>query len=591
MTNTDVLECPHGARCGGCAFLGVPYPEQLEQKRAVVQRGFARYPAQSALRIDATAGATPTTEYRTRAKLVFDADGALGLFERDSQRVVDIPECRVLAPALSRVAATARGVLSRAGLDGLDLRAVDHGVLVTLIARRGTPLPELTRLAEALRQACPEVRSVAASFREANAATVLGTGHVLLTGDQVEAHHLSPSGPYHWAAHGAFAQAHLGQANAAHDRIERALQELRAKRVLELYAGSGALSLRLSAAGFQMTAVEAFAPALAHAERAAREQRLELTALSGAAERVLHDLGARRAAFDALIVNPPRRGLSVEVRRAMASLGPQAIAYMSCEPATLARDLGHLRELGYAADALWPFDMIPHSAAVECLVVARHGRLPVPHVLFENAELIAVLKSGYEPVEREASVAGSLLERVRHLPDAARALPVTEQRLDFDSSGVCVFARNPGHLPALAQAFREGTQTFIALARGVSHKRGRIRRPVREGNRTFSASTRYLRESVRGSHSLLTLWPDHARPAQLRQLFVGVGHPILGDGRFGDPPSNSFFEHRHGLDRSFLHCSAVTLAFPSGHLTVEAQLPGELQAVLASLTEQAAAPG
>ncbi|MES1178710.1 MAG: methyltransferase [Myxococcales bacterium] len=590
MAETDILDCPHGARCGGCAFLGVDYPEQLERKRDLVQRGFARYPAQSELRVDATAGATPTTAYRARAKLVFDADGALGLFERDSHRVVDIPDCRVLAPALARVAAAARRVLSRAGLDGLDLRVVDQGVIVTLIARRGTPLPELTRLGQALTAACPEVRSVAASFREANAATVLGTGHALLTGAEVEAHHLHPEGPYHWAAHGAFAQAHLGQANAAHDRIERALKELGAKRVLELYAGSGALSLRLAAAGFEMTAVEAFAPALAHAERAAREQRLTLTTASGAAERVLQDLSARHASFDALIVNPPRRGLSVEVRRAVAALGPRAVAYMSCEPETLARDLGHLRELGYAADALWPFDMIPHSAAVECLVLARRGPPPAPQVLFENADFIAVLKSGYEPPEREASVAGSLLERVRQLADSAQATLLREQRLDGDSSGVCVFARHPARLAALEQAFREGKQTFIALARGVSHKRGRIRRPVREGNRTLTASTRYLREGVRGGHSLLTIWPDQAPPSQLRQLLVGVGHPILGDARFGDPASNTFFEHRHGLDRSFLHCSAVTLAFPSGHLTVEAALPGELQAVLASLTEQAASP-
>jgi 23S rRNA (uracil1939-C5)-methyltransferase len=592
MTDTETLNCPHGPRCGGCAFLGIPYREQLARKRAFVERGFARYPAQAGLRIEATASASPTIEYRTRAKLVFAEDGALGLYERDSHRVVDIPECRVLAPALARVAAAARRVLSSAGLDGLDLRAVDDGVLATLIARRGSALPELTRLAEALTRACPEVRSVAASFRDANSATVLGTGHVLLTGAEVEAHHLSPSGPYHWAAHGAFAQVHLGQANAAHDRIEHALRELGAKRVLELYAGSGALSLRLAAAGFEMTAVESFAPALAHAERAAREQRLQLTTPSGAAERVLAALSQRRAAFDALIVNPPRRGLSVEVRRGISSLGPNAIAYMSCDPVTLARDLGHLRELGYTADALWPFDMIPHSSAVECLVVARRSTtLPAPPVVFENGDFIAVLKSGYEPVLRQAGISGCLLDRVRRMPNAAGALPLPEQRLDPDSSGVCVFARSPEHLPALAQAFRDGKQTFIALARGVSHKRGRIRRPVREQGHTLTATTRYHRESVRGGHSLLTLWPEQAHPVQLRQLLVGIGHPILADARFGDAASNTFFEHRHGLDRSFLHCSAVTLGFFSGHISLEAPLPGELQAVLASLTEQPSAPG
>jgi 23S rRNA (uracil1939-C5)-methyltransferase len=72
---------------------------------------------------------------------------------------------------------------------------------------------------------------------------------------------------------------------------------------------------------------------------------------------------------------------------------------------------------------------------------------------------------------------------------------------------------------------------------------------------------------------------------------LGIGHPVLGDAEFGDAASNTFFEHRHGLDRSFLHCSAVTLAFASGPITVEAKLPGELSAVLASLTEEPAPKG
>ncbi len=593
MTEPDpqILECPHGDRCGGCALLGVPYAEQLARKRLTVERGFARYPSQAALRIDAVAGASPTLGYRTRAKWVFGADGALGLFERDTHTVVDIPGCRVLAPALLRVAAAARRVLLRAGLDGLDLRLVDDGVLVTLIARAGTALPELKRWAEALVAECADVRSVAASFRAAGAATVLGTEHVVLLGADVERHHLQAKGPYHLAAHGAFTQAHLGQANAAHERIEQALRALGARRVLELYAGSGALSLRLAAAGLELTAVEAFAPALAHAERAAREQQLKLTPLCVPAERALRELAARKARFDAVLVNPPRRGLSPEVRRGLAALAPEAIAYMSCDPATLARDASHLHDLGYAAPELWPFDMIPHSSAVECLVVARRGPLPAPPVLFQNAELIAVLKSGYEPIDREPGFTTSLTERVRSLDGGKHAVHLPAQRLDLDCSGVCLFARDPASLPALEAAFRGSKQTFVALARGVSHKRGRIRRPVREGQRVVTASTRYLREGLRGGHSQLTIWPESASASQLRQLLVGMGHPVLGDARFGDPASNSFFEHRHGLDRSFLHCSAISLPFASGHVTVEAALPGELRAVLESLAEQAAPPG
>ena len=589
---SDTLVCPHGARCGGCAFLGVPYPEQLERKHALVHSAVSRYPELSGLRVAPVAGATPTVSYRVRAKLVFGEGGALGLFERDSHAVVDIPECRVLAPALSRVADAARRVFKDRGppLDGLDLRLVDDGVLVTLIAQRGTALPDLKRLGSALCAESKDVRSVSASFREAGAATVLGTNHVLLSGNEVERHHLLEKGPYHLAAPGAFTQAHLGQANAAHAKIELALKQLGAKRVLELYAGSGALSLRLAGAGFTMTAVEAFAPALVQAERAAREQDLKLHTVSGQAERVLADMSVSEAKFDALIVNPPRRGLSVEVRRAAAALEPEGIVYMSCDPATLARDLAHLCLLGYAAEEVGPFDMIPHSAAVECLVVARRAPLPTPRVLYENELVIAVSKSGFEPATREPGFSSSLADRVRLVPGAGDAVPLASQHLVQDSSGVCLFARTARALPELEQAFAGGTQSFIALARGISHKRGRIRRPVREGRRVVPGSMRYLREGVRAGHSLLTIWPERATPGQLRQLLASVGHPVLGDTRFGDPGSNTFFEHRHGLDRAFLHCSAVSLAFESSHVSIEAPLPGELRAVLESSSEQTAPP-
>src|SRR4051812_34868326 len=114
MTEREILECPHGKSCGGCAFLGVPYAEQLARKRMLVERGVARYPQLARLKLADVAGARPTHAYRARAKLVFGKDGALGLFERDSHRVVDIPDCRVLSPLLARVVAAARRVLSGA---------------------------------------------------------------------------------------------------------------------------------------------------------------------------------------------------------------------------------------------------------------------------------------------------------------------------------------------------------------------------------------------------------------------------------------------------------------------------------------------
>ncbi len=584
MPDPETLDCPHGARCGGCVFLGVPYADQLRRKGAVVQRDFARYAGHGAVKLLPVVGASTTHAYRVRAKLVFGADGALGLYARDSHHVVDIPDCRVLEPALLRVTEAARRALSDAALAGLDLRLVDNGVQVTLIAPQGTALEALKSLAAALRAESPDVLSVAASFRMADSATLLGTGHVLLLGNDVETHRLTPSGPYHFAAHGAFAQAHLGQALAAHTAIERELHALGARRVLELYAGSGALALRLAAAGFDVTAVESFAPACAQAEAAARAQRLSLTTHAGNAEGVLSNLCAESAPFDALVVNPPRRGLSPEVRRGAARLGPRAILYMSCNPATLARDLGHLRLLGYEATEVAPFDMIPHSAAVECLVTVRRAAIPPALIVFEDDELLAVSKSAYEDMT-------GLLQRVRALPSAALAVPIPALGLDRDSSGLCLFARTPEALPAALRACAASAQRFIALSRGITHKKGCIRRPVRAGRRKVPASTPYQRAAVHAGNSLLTLTPEHGDASVIRQHLASIAHPILGDARFGASTSNTFFEHRHGLDRCFLHRSALTLGSGTRSLVLEAPLPGELNAVLDSLSEQAAPGG
>jgi 23S rRNA (uracil1939-C5)-methyltransferase len=278
-----------------------------------------------------------------------------------------------------------------------------------------------------------------------------------------------------------------------------------------------------------------------------------------------------------VIVNPPRRGLSPEVRRSVAQLGPRAVVYMSCDPATLARDLAHFRDLGFATRELWPFDMIPHSDAVECLVVLCRTAAPPPRLVHEDAQLILLDQSGYDQLDTES---------VRELPGASEAVPLYPT--DDGSSGLVAFARNATVLAPLRAALTAGGLTCHALVRGITHKKGRIRRPLQGQRRGAPPCTSYQREAVHAGHSFVSVQPDQANLAQIRQHFASIGHPILGDTRFGDAASNTFFEHRHGLDRGFLHAAQLRLALPSGSLSFESALPGELRAVLESLSEQTA---
>ncbi|HEY4160036.1 MAG TPA: pseudouridine synthase [Polyangiaceae bacterium] len=579
---SEHLDCPHAARCSGCALWEKSYGEQLELKRAAVVRAAAAYTELGAPAIEPTQAATPTVGYRVRSKLAVSGQGELGLFARGSHEVVDVPDCRVLAPALSRVTAVLRELIrGTALLHAVDLRVVDRGVLVTLVVPDGSPTLPAEELAQELARRAPDVVGVALSTHRAKSPLLLGVEPRVLSGSDREPHHVTADAPYELVSHGSFTQAHLGQAARLHARIERTLRERGARRVLELYAGSCSLALRLSARGFDVTAVEAFAPALKHGELAAHEQKLAFSALGGTAQRVASELAARGERFDAVVVNPPRAGLTPDVRRALSTLQASLLVYVSCQPETLARDLSHLALLGFQLNELAPFDMIPQSDAVEALAIASRGPVPAPTVIHADDALIAVIKSGYEPVAPTGEHAHALLARVRSLPRAEGAIPAG--RLELGTSGVCLFARTPRALPEVLSALAAGKQTYLALARGVTHEKGRIARALKDGASAEKACTRYVRDSVCGTHSLLRVQPEQPRAQQIHRHLASIGHPLLGDARHGHAPSNRHFEQRYGLDRSFLHCARIELSHSGNALTLEAPLAPELARVLDAL--------
>ncbi|HOU90091.1 MAG TPA: RNA methyltransferase, partial [Polyangiaceae bacterium] len=97
------------------------------------------------------------------------------------------------------------------------------------------------------------------------------------------------------------------------------------------------------------------------------------------------------------------------------------------------------------------------------------------------------------------------------------------------------------------------------------------------------ATTRYTRQRVVGGHSLLAVLPEQGRTHQIRRHLAGIGHPVVGDARYGDPRTNQHFEHRHGLDRTFLHLSFLRLQRAGGPLELRSDLAPDLAAALDSL--------
>jgi 23S rRNA (uracil1939-C5)-methyltransferase len=318
------------------------------------------------------------------------------------------------------------------------------------------------------------------------------------------------------------------------------------------------------------------------ARDAAKNQRLKLSATAADVARALTDLIGKNRHFDAVVTNPPRRGMSVEARERLARLAPKTIAYVSCDPDTLARDLDHLSRLGYAAERLQPIDMIPLTDEVETVATLRKANTPAPKILFEDDDVIVVAKEAHEEMR-------ALEKRVRNATRAETATPVSA--LDRSTSGAVLFVRHADQLEPWTNALRgeAALVAFVVVCRGIAREKGVISR----GNKKFGReiTTRYRRLAIVGGHSLVRVIATHGNSSESPDRLVAkhlaeVGHPLVGDSKFGDARTNRFFEEKHTLDRPFIHALRIELdrARTNERLVVEAPLAGDLRIMLGRLT-------
>jgi 23S rRNA (uracil1939-C5)-methyltransferase len=617
--DTQRIICEHADRCGGCPIIALPYGEQLGLKRGRVVQSVSRYPALELVYTEPVHAADPITEYRTRAKLIVAPGGKLGLYAKGGgHQVVDIPKCQVVSPVVAAVAAQLRthilhderegGPLApldpngTGALRAVDLREIrpdgsgDARILVTLVVQRDRVRDRtaLEAAASALASEEPRILGVALNFHEGESPQILGNETVVAHGVASAPDRIGLA--THEATYGSFVQAHRGQAERVHTTVIDLLGIGRPRpgkngrpKLLDLYGGSGAIALALAQAGADVHLVESFAPAVAHVDEAARKANLSVRAEAADVASALRRFAEQKTAFDAAVVNPPRRGMSPLARELLTRLEMPAIAYVSCDPDTLARDLDHFTRLGYGITTLRPLDMIPLTDEVETIALLRRTGPATPKVMWEDEEILIVDKGAHEPTTQQGEYASSLVTRVRRLPGAGDAVPV--HRIDVGTSGLVMLARQP-HLASRWQAVLaadSARKIYVAGARGVTPSKGAITRDLREDGRMYPARTRYRRLAVASGHSVLRVIPEQGRTHQIRRHLAAIGHPVLGDDRYGHAPTNRFFEEKNALDRTFLHCVRLEFIHPrtQQRLIIEAPMPGDLRSVL----ERTSGPG
>lgn len=558
---------------------------------------FARYP-QLSPEIKPCAAASPVLEYRTRAKLAVGSKGEIGVFAPGTHKVVDLPKCVVLSASMRAVVDAVREELAAFRLipyapergigllRGLDLRESiqEKKLHLTLVLNAQEAPLEAEEAAESLLSRVPSLAGVAANLNPAPSVQALGPQTVPLRGRQ-ELWEKIDNAKLRYSP-GTFAQAHRGQAGLLVQRVRALLKPAKEESLLDLYSGVGMFSLSMANEVKAALLVESFPKAADDAQAALKEAKLpHLTVLSGSVEDTLRELEPKKGRI--AVVNPPRRGLSPDVIEALGRIAPERLVYVSCDPDTLARDTAQLALCGLRLAApLEPVDMIPFTEEVETVAFFKKGPPPPLSILYQDEHYVAVDKPWGMSSHRGEDETDDAASRLS-LQVGQKLHPV--HRLDRDTSGVALYARTPEATRALHELLSSGQveREYIALVRGITRPRGNVNRPLKEQGRTLPARTRYKRLSTPANHSLLVIDLVTGRNHQIRRHMEGLGHPIIGDDRYGHQATNRHFSERYGLVRPFLHSHRIAFIHPFTKevLKLRSPLPGDLATLLARAGE------
>jgi 23S rRNA (uracil1939-C5)-methyltransferase len=384
IQRTDGHPCPHYPHCVGCPFIAVPYAEQLARKRETVARSLAGYPSLAGFEVPAVTAAPHRLGYRTRVKLVVRAtsgDIAAGLYVPGTHRVIDISSCAVHPRPVNQVVQYLKKKCLELKIMPYDER-VDEGELryldlrysflcrevsVTLVTRH-REFPKGGPLARALMRKFSWVNGVIQNINEQRGNVIWGDRNRILAGRDTLLEKIGPLTLAYPA--GVFSQANPATAQILYESVAEMAALTGQDSALDLYCGVGPISLTLADRARLVWGVDDSTLSIDTAKQNARRNGVGNC-------RFFHgDVALKVAAaksslgrIDCVAVNPPRKGVQPAALGALIALQAPRIVYVSCEPASLARDLDQLLHQGYRVSHLRCFDMFPQTDQVETVAL------------------------------------------------------------------------------------------------------------------------------------------------------------------------------------------------------------------------------
>ena len=374
--------CEIYEKCGGCQLQHLGYAAQLKVKRQQVVDAVERIGKQKSVQIFPTIGAENPWNYRNKMQFPIGQQKkqvVIGCFAQSSHEIVDTKNCRIQEEVNNDIANAMREIVQKLGIYVYDEktqkgslrhvigRVAEGGVMVVLVTATKN-LPHAQEIITHLRAKVPNLVSIMHNINPKATNMIMGdiTKHIwgaktILAKMDDLTFHISPR---------SFFQVNTKQAGVLYNKALEYAGLTGQETVIDAYCGTGTITLFLAKKAKQVIGIEIVEPAIRDARKNAQDNNVKNAEfIVGDATHVMPQLYQDGLRPDVIVVDPPRVGCTPKVLQTFAAMNPKRIVYVSCYPASLARDLEILDGLGYKTVKIQPVDMFPQTSHVESVAL------------------------------------------------------------------------------------------------------------------------------------------------------------------------------------------------------------------------------
>ncbi|QQZ09070.1 23S rRNA (uracil(1939)-C(5))-methyltransferase RlmD [Heyndrickxia vini] len=379
-------DCPIYKECGGCQLQHLSYSGQLKAKRKQVQDVLQRIGKLEDVVVHPVLGMENPWRYRNKAQVpVGEREGGLiaGFYQNRSHDIIDMEACLIQQEKNDVVVQTVKEICDRYGVRAYSeqthkgtLRHImarygmKTGEIMIVLITRTAELPNKKAIIEEITSKLPDVKSVVQNINPKRTNVIFGDETKVLWGEEVIYDYI---GNIKFAISArSFYQVNPEQTKVLYDQALKYANLTGEETVIDAYCGIGTISLFLTEKAKKVYGVEIVPEAIEDARRNAELNGITNVEFAvGEAEKVIPQWYEDGIVADVLVVDPPRKGCDETLLQTIIDMKPKKVVYVSCNPATLARDLRVLEDGGYRTVEVQPVDMFPQTTHVECCALIK----------------------------------------------------------------------------------------------------------------------------------------------------------------------------------------------------------------------------